>query len=155
MSTAKPSIGVAREDCAIQRNSQPQRCAPQQLSLNYDGRGYYDTVWADLLEEIRVIVGHIGLKQAAYDLDIQPSRLSHAISQRDRHNLKLEWLPYLIDRAPNNEILDILARLRNCEVSRRAELTPEEKLERLQAALDQSLGPKIRDVIFEKAGLGK
>lgn len=126
---------------------------PEQLGLRYNDGYRFDEVWAELLDELRVIVATIGLKQVAYDLDVQPSALSHALAERDRHYVRADWLPYLVAKAPGDHVVELLASLRGLEVQPVRELTPAEKLERIEKVLDAN--PDMGAVVRMKAGLSR
>jgi hypothetical protein len=102
-----------------------------------------EAAWVDLREAFRSAVAAIGLKEAAFRLDVSPSLLSDALAERDRKGLRLEWLPALLLIAPAEHaatILGLLASMRGLEVVRRKALTPEEKLERLTEKLRARFG---------------
>lgn len=124
-----------------------------QLALRYDDRFARSEAWAGILTEIVRIVGIVGLKQAAFDLDAQPSQLAHALAERDRHYLRAEWLPYFLGKAPDAALARALAACSGLEVAPRRELTPAEKLDRIVRVLEQS-GP-AGAAILEEAGVGK
>lgn len=129
--------------------------SPEQLPLEYNDRWRNHESWQRLLGEIRTAVAVIGLKQAAYDLDTQPSVLAHALAERERHYVRAEWLPYLVAHAPTDEIVRRLAGLRGLDVQARAELTPEEKLDALDEALDRVLGQAAAELVRRAAGLAR
>jgi hypothetical protein len=103
-----------------------------------------ELAWANLLDAIRLAVGELGgIKELAYQVDSSPSLVSDALAERDRKRVAAEWLVTIILRAPEPAALALLQRLadlRGCEVSRRRALTAEEKLERLQEMLRQRFG---------------
>jgi hypothetical protein len=93
----------------------------------------------------------VGLKQVAFDIDINPSALNHAIAERDRHYLRGEWLLYFVAKAPDSTLADLLVRPGNRETKPIAKLTPEQELTRLKSALDKN--PAIARAIYDEAGL--
>jgi hypothetical protein len=122
-----------------------------QLGIAYDPQWQASSAWRDLVVEFRRTVDGVGLKEAAYQLDTSPSQLAHALAERDRHYIRGSWMPYLIQVAPDNRSTDILCRLRGLTVTPAAELTPEQKLERLTRALGECLGDDLRQAIYERA----
>jgi hypothetical protein len=123
-----------------------------QLALEYGARWLTDQQWAALLDVARAVVGDLGLKQVAFDLDVAASSISNALAQRDRHAFRGEWLVYLTIKDPHRRIIHKLAEIGGGEFRVRPELTPAEKLERLDIALAQ-LGPEISSLVRRKAGL--
>lgn len=142
---------MAADSCAIQRNSVPQDGAAAQLPLRYNDRYRSLEAWQALLAEINTIVATIGLKQVAYDLDEQPSVICKALAERERHAVKAEWLPYLIEHSHSSHVIELLAGLRDLDVKPRVELSPAERLSRLDRALDEA--GDIGNLIRRKAGL--
>jgi hypothetical protein len=121
----------------------------EQLGLRYDARWQSRELWEELLDELRAIVAAVGLKQVAYDLDQPPSVLAHALAERDRHYLRAEWLPYLVMQSPGTRVVELIARWRGLEVKAPAVMTPEEKLRRIEAALDAL--PELGELVRRKA----
>jgi hypothetical protein len=111
------------------------------------------TLWRDeILPEIQRIVSFIGLKQAAFDLDAKPSALSHALAERERHYVRAEWIPYFLAKAPDDALADKLAAIRGLETARPAALTPEQKLNKIEQALER-MPAGIAAAIWKEAGL--
>lgn len=123
-----------------------------QLDLFVGGRGgKLDDRWAALREEVRLAVIELGEKEVAYDLDVSPSQLSHALAERDR-NIPMKWIIYLIERSRRGtKIAGYLAALAGHDLAPRKELTPEERLERIERAMSQELGPGVLRAIHERA----
>ena len=95
----------------------------------------------------------IGLKTVAYDLDVAPSQLSHALDERER-NLPARWVAYLVAGAPaelGDEYVRRLAKLRGLEVHEARPPSPEEELAALKAALAEELGAGARAAVMAKA----
>jgi hypothetical protein len=124
---------------------------PEQLPLRYDPRFSCNEAWEGLLERVRSVVRHIGLKQVAYDLDVQPSVLAHALAERERHYLRMEWLPYFVTNDPGIELVEHIAAWRGLYVEPKHEITDEEWRARVEGAL--STMPEFADVIRKKAGV--
>lgn len=125
---------------------------PRQLDLRYDPRFARAEVWNNFLELIQASVSHIGLKQAAFDLDVQPSILAHALAERERHYLHLEWLHYFITTDTDDSIIEHIAAWRGLDVLPRQEITAEEWRTRVETAL-ASMPPELAAVIKKKAGV--
>ena len=123
-----------------------------QLSLAYDDRWRHPGEWARVMTEAKRVVDDIGLKQAAFDLDIQPSLLSHAVAERERHYLRAEWLIYLVRKDESGKLLAALADVGGWELSRRIELTSDQRLDRLESAL-RRLPDGVIDAIYRDAGV--
>ena len=115
-----------------------------QGSLNFSNDPQIERARVELGDAFRAAVSAIGLKDAAYRLDVSPSLLSDAMSGRERKGVRLEWLPTIILIAPIEyvtAILSSLAKLRGLEVTRaKSALTPEQKLELLTERLRQRFG---------------
>lgn len=142
---------IAEPACAIPRNSDPHDCATLQLSLRYNDRYRAHEVWQEILGEINTIVATIGLKQVAYDLDEQPSVLCKALKEVERHEIKGRWLLYFVEHAQTPKLAQLLVKLGGWDLAPHAELTPAERLARLESALDAN--PDIGDAIRRKAGI--
>jgi hypothetical protein len=125
--------------------------SPAQLALDYVAGDGHRPHWQHLRRLLREVVDFVGCKEVAYDLDVSPSALLHALDERERHHVRAEWIPYLIRRAPNDSVLEFLASLRGLELVPRKELTPEEELARLKEELAKSLGPELVRGIYTRA----
>lgn len=125
----------------------------EQLPLKYNDSYRHEQQGDALLELVREVVAALGLKQVAFDLDVQPSVLAHALAERDRHYPRLRWLPYLVAHAPNDRVVELIASWRNLECKAKVELTPAEKLERIERALETTCGEKMAAFIRKEAGL--
>ncbi len=124
----------------------------EQLALRYSPAWRASDAWPRVLEEIRRVVSVITLKEAAHDLDTQPSYLANALAERDRHYLRAEWLLYFVVKDPTTKLLGTIADLATCDVKRREPLTAVERLSRLESAVSD-LGPEIEALVRRKAGL--
>jgi hypothetical protein len=125
---------------------------PKQLDLPYDGQFLDDETWAEILAEIAdVVVPHVTAKTVTYELELSKSTLSMALKEEERHELKARHLVYLIRKAPNDRLVELVAKIRGLEVQPRRELTPEEQLRRLLLFLDRN--PAIKEAALKEAGL--
>lgn len=122
-----------------------------QLDMRFDGSSRPESAWGLLLGLIRAVVDEAGLKQVAYDLDVSPSYLSHCLNERERNNVPAKWLPYFVMRAKTDDIVSFVALWRGLAVVPRKTLTPEQRLQRLEQALAEELGPETRKAILKKA----
>jgi hypothetical protein len=109
-----------------------------------------DTRWTALLATIRDVVDEIGLKQCAFDLDVSPSQLSHALNERERHHVPARWLVYLVTRSRHDDLPLFFASLRGLDLVARPVISPEEELRRLKEAMAECLGADVREVIARK-----
>jgi hypothetical protein len=100
---------------------------------------------ADRLREAVVdAIKVISPKELAYALDIAPSYLSEAMTGKQQRDIRLSWLPTIIAMAPEAHRIAILRELGapvGLSVTRTRDLTPEEKLERLEQRLVHEFGP--------------
>jgi hypothetical protein len=67
-----------------------------QLSLTYDASYVGRETWAAQLEVIRLAVGHLGLKEVSFALDVSGSMVSDALNERDRKRWAAEWTHVLV-----------------------------------------------------------
>lgn len=122
-----------------------------QLNLPYSGKSEAREAWELILAEIRNVVDRMTLKEAAFLLDVKPSYLAHALSERDRHYIRAEWLLPLLMRSKDLGLARALVGPAGLDVEAKPELSAEEKLERLERTLSETLGPDIRRSIYDKA----
>ena len=123
-----------------------------QLALAYDPGYRSEAAYARVLAAVVDIVARVGLKEAAHALDAQPSVLSHALAGRDRHTVRAEWLPYFLAHDTDGALIRALADCGDWEVSRRVELTPAQRLERIERAL-ASLPESVQAALYRDAGV--
>ncbi len=57
--------------------------------------------WARVLVAVRAAIDTIGHKELAFRLDIAPSYLNDSLRGADRKRVQLEWLPDILDLAPD------------------------------------------------------
>lgn len=122
----------------------------RQLGLRFDGRRQADADWRRVLDAIRDVVDYVGAKEVAFDLDLQPSALSNALAERDRHP-RADWIPYLIRRAPSLELARALVAPGGLDVVEPPPMTPEQELARLKETLSEVLAPELRAAIYSRA----
>lgn len=105
-----------------------------------------------LRDEVGRVVHIVGLQQVADDLGATYGYLSNVLSGRDRHYWRADWLLYLLAKDPTTGLLEVLAEAGHCVVTRKRELTPAERLERMEDALT-ALGPELAAEVRRRAGL--
>lgn len=152
LSAMGPSLPQEGASTGVNSGETGRHNEDSQLTLRYDGSGSGDdAAWDCMLQIIRHIVEHRSLKQVAFDLDVSPSYLSHCLCERERHNVPAKWLPYLIKSAADDDLVAFMALLRNRKLAPRVELTPEQKLERVLAAIGEQLGDDFKRLLLDKA----
>lgn len=109
--------------------------------------------WRRVRDEMGRVVQYVGLKQAAFDLDLSPSQLAHALAERDGRRPRAEWIPYLVHKAPDLELAKALVAPGRLEVERAPEMTPEEQLQRFEGALAETVCPEVRAIVYRRAGI--
>lgn len=129
--------------------------AAKQLAFSLDHRGYFQQATDELFDAMAESIDFVTLKEAAYQLDVKGSLLSHTLAGRNSHHPRAAWLPYLVHVAPNNRIPELLAGLRGLSVTEPPRMTPEQKLAALEKSLGETLSPEMRAVIYAKAGVAR
>lgn len=124
-----------------------------QVALPLGDRRDSDGRAQTLIDLVTEGVAELGHKQVAYDLDMSPSQLSHALAGRDRHHVPLPLLLYVARKSQlvGDRIAKFFAAMRGFDVSPRRELTAEERLEKLETALRKNLGPELQRVVIADA----
>lgn len=122
--------------------------SPTQLELILAQEG---DAWQVLRRLLRECVDFMGLKEAAYLLDVSGSSLRHALDGRERHHVRAEWLIPLIRKAPDDSIPRLLAKLRGLELAHPEPITADDELRALRQVLDEELGPRVRAALSERA----
>jgi hypothetical protein len=86
--------------------------------------------WSAVLDEVRMGVALVTLKEFAYRVDSSPSNLADALAERDRKRLAAEHLVRLVDMLPPANQLTLARAVvgPGLKVERVAPLTPEEEL---------------------------
>lgn len=124
----------------------------EQLGLRYDPSYLLGEQWLVVRDAFAGIVDDVGLKTAAYELDVQPSALANAIAERDRHYIRGEWLVWAVARARTPELAKALVAPGRLDVQPRHDLTDAEKLERYESLVSE-LGPTVAAALKAKWGL--
>lgn len=106
--------------------------------------------WREVLEGAREVASVEGLKEVSYQIDVPGSVLSNALSERERHALKAQHLPYFVRADRSGRIIAALAKHGGYELQRSRSLTPEERLARYEEALS-SLPVEIARLVRERA----
>ncbi len=110
------------------------------------------TPWDRLLDALRDAVVLITPKELAYRLNVQPSYLSDALHGIARKGIKAEWIPVILAMAPDSARLAIIASLAapcGLEVVRRKDLSPDERLARLEQRISTKFGPAGAELVEE------
>lgn len=106
--------------------------------------------WEAVRKLVAETIDLIGTKQAAYDLDMQPSLLLHMLAERDRHRISGRVLVYAVTHAKDTTLVGFLAACGGQQIVTPEEITPEEELRRLKEAMGECLSVEMRDVIARK-----
>lgn len=118
-----------------------------------------DTDWNRVRSQwqalLRDVLGTMSLKQMAADLGVTVSAISHAAAGHGKHAFHADWLPYLVAKAPNDDVVAFLASLRGLTVVDPPKLSPEEELRALKASLHKHLGEDLRRIIVNGARAGR
>lgn len=123
---------------------------PEQLPLRYNDRWNDEQTWLAVIAEVRTVVAQLRPQEVCHDLDIQPSVLSKALAEADRHRVAAEWLVYLIRRSSTDRLVELLAGIRGLEVKRREPLTDAQWRDKMEGALAMYPDP-VRRAILEQA----
>lgn len=123
----------------------------QQLKINWEGRGHRDDLWQRMLEHLKRIRNEATPKEMAYRCDVAVSSLSHALSKRNGYAIHMEWFLDFMFSDDHDQMLAWLADLRGYELVKKKPLDAESKLEKLEDALERSLGPDLIKAIKRQA----
>jgi hypothetical protein len=124
-------------------------------SLGLPQSGDEHSEWSELHQALLQAVAVITPKELCWRLKITPQYLSDAFAERDRKGVKASWIPVIIALAPDPAraaILRALAAPVGYDVQRRRELTPEEKLARVQERIAQRFGQAGLEFLAEEIG---
>lgn len=128
-----------------------------QLSLQWSAPDRDRANYAATLDIVKEVVARTSLKEVAFRLGVAAPALAHALAERDRHYMRLDWLPAIMEMADDCDLAGQLhctigapARLMSVEAK---PLTPEQRLAKLEAAL--SAMPEINDAVLKRAGLSR
>jgi hypothetical protein len=114
-----------------------------QLALAAIGGPAADTQWLELKQRLLEAIALITPKDLCWRLGIKETYLSDAVAERDRKTIKASWVPVILAMAPDGArraILEVLSKPVGYDVSRRRELTAEEKLQRALDRIKQEFG---------------
>ena len=96
--------------------------------------------WDKARRLIAEAIDEIGTKQAAFDLDMQPSLLLHCLAERDRHRISGKVVVYAVAHQRSGNLLRFLAATSGREVITPESMTPEEELIRTKEAVRRLFG---------------
>lgn len=108
--------------------------------------------WRRMLDVLRAVIARLGLKEVAFACDVSASQLADALAERDRKGVRAEWLPVVLQLANEVEreaLLSELAGGAGYVVERRVNLTPEQRIERLEALVRKRFGEAGADLVDE------
>jgi hypothetical protein len=126
----------------------------RQLELGYNDRERDHRAARRLREELRLVVDVEGAKSVASDLDKGATALLQELADSQRHHLKLADMIAIMRRDRHGEALAVLCDELGYErPTKKRVLEPGEKLERLEAALDQVLGTEAAELVRRRAGV--
>lgn len=109
-------------------------------------------LWRVIRSAVRLSMEQRGIKAAADDMGMTHSELSNKLEERDRHRLHGEELAQaMIDDTAASVLYAMCDELGYERPQRRRELSPQEKLDKLNAALDAN--PELASVIRRRAGV--
>lgn len=125
---------------------------PQQLDLTFAHESYVESLWRKLKGIITSVSDTVGPKEMASRCDAAPSNYSHALSERNGFALHWRWsIPFALS-APNDDLAEFYAGLRGRTLGPHVETMPaEERLRRIERALEESLSPEMRRALMQKA----
>lgn len=142
----------------LPENSAPTRPNSDGAKLGHSDNqlellGYLDgkAAEAHMIALVRDVVDCVGLKEAAFQLDMSPSDLSHCLARRKRMHIPIEALPKIVKMAKDNQIPSFIAAIRGLAAVPRETMTPEQRLARLEQAMAEELGPGVRKAIHVRA----
>jgi len=124
----------------------------EQLPLRYHDPERAKRLWRIVRSAARLALDERGIKAAASDMGMTHSELSNKLEERDRHRLHGEDLAQvLLDDTTAHVLFALCDELGFERPQRKRELTPQDKLDKLNAVLDAN--PELAAVIRRKAGV--
>lgn len=115
----------------------------EQIALQWSAEDRDKAVWVELLSILQEVVARASLKEVAYRLGTSDKALAHALAERDRHYVRAEWLPGLVELAAEHGLAEKLCTAlvapAKLLVVRSIPLTLEQRCARLEKIVD-SLG---------------
>lgn len=110
-----------------------------------DENGFYADLEARVLAAVRDVADFHGHKVLARWIGKERPHVSKACSGSDRHRFTLQHLVRIIAHAPNDDLIQVLASIRQPPA------TPEEELAALKDAVSEFLGEEGRKGLLRKA----
>lgn len=129
-----------------------------QLAMQLPDTEAATRAWLRVRDAFAQLVDVVGLKEAAYRLDVRASQLADAIAERDRHRVAAEWVVHALTWAPELCRAALVAAL--CEAAQfegakpKVLLTSDEQIRRLTEAL-QRFGEAGENEIQKALGRSK
>lgn len=122
----------------------------EQISISYEEDPLLSHHCKCVKREMSRVIAHVGLQEAAHDLDVKPSMLAHAMAERERKYPRADWVVYCLIKDPGKGLAQALMDAPGLDVADRIELTPAQKVARLEQAV-RSLGSDVASVIMSRA----
>jgi hypothetical protein len=123
-----------------------------QASLDFGRSDRIARAYRKVLRTVGDAVDAIGLLEAAGACDCSKSDLVAALADREHRHLRVEWLLAICDAAPPDfraRIIESLVAWQGLVVQPAKELTPEERLARLEQRVATELGPMGARIVEE------
>lgn len=110
--------------------------------------------WSRLQETVAEACALVTAKELAYRLDIAPSYLNEALHEKNNKGFRLSWLPTVLlmtTETSFDSIVGTQAALRGRTLEKRKQLTPEEELVALRAAVGR-MAPAVLQMADAEIG---
>ena len=96
------------------------------------------------------VVAYVGHKQAADEMGVPESNLSHMLAGRGQRYLRVDWVPFLLRAAPDLELARALVEPAGLVVEKAPQVTVEESLLGLLAVIARNF-PQLADRLMAEA----
>lgn len=124
----------------------------EQLAMRYRDPERAKRLWRIMRSAVRLSFEERGVKAAAQDMGMTHAELSNKLEERDRHRLHGDELAQaMIDDTTAHVLYALCDELGYERPQRKREVTPQEKLDKLNAVLDAN--PELAAVIRRRAGV--
>lgn len=110
-----------------------------------------DSLTKRIRDEAGRVVAYRGHKQAADEMGIPESTLSHMLAGRGQRYLRVDWVPYLLRTAPDLELARALVEPAGLIVAKAPQVTTEESLIGLMRALQSFVQQPVLQPLLEQA----
>lgn len=119
------------------------------MPLLTDGPTLFASTWQRVRRECVAVVDEVGLKEVAFDLDVNKSLISNCLSERDHHHLRADVLVYLQLKSQHLRLCEIVPEIRGMGLVKAKPLSTEEKLARMERAIAQ-LGAPVQAFVQDQ-----